>query len=185
MKNIWWIAIILIFLGGAVYLYLRLTASPIDNKINFTPMQITSPAFSHHDFIPSQYTCEGENINPPLQITDIPENAKSLVLIVDDPDAPGRTFVHWTVWNISPQVNSIPENSVPQGGVEGITDFGRPGYGGPCPPSGVHRYFFKVYALDTLLELPSSATKSDIEKAMEGHILAHGELVGLYEKKGN
>lgn len=146
-------------------------------------MKLSSSAFGHNEEIPSKYTCDGENVNPPLQISDVPESAKSLVLIVDDPDAPMGDWVHWTVWNISPDVREIPENSVPVGGVEGMTDFGRPGYGGPCPPSGLHHYHFKLYALDEGLDLNESATKADIEKAMEYHVLDQTVLIGTYEKK--
>jgi len=131
--------------------------------------------------IPSTYTCEGNDINPPLDIGGIPDKAHSLVLIVDDPDAPGKTWVHWLVWNI-PITHHIKENSVP--GEQGWNDFKRIAWGGPCPPSGTHRYFFKVYALDTLLELSSKTTKKELEQAMGEHILAFGELVGVYKRKG-
>jgi len=131
--------------------------------------------------IPSTYTCEGNDINPPLDIEGIPDKAHSLVLIVDDPDAPGKTWVHWLVWNI-PITHHIKENSVP--GEQGWNDFKRIAWGGPCPPSGTHRYFFKVYALDTLLELSSKTTKKELEQAMGEHILAFGELVGVYKRKG-
>ena len=133
--------------------------------------------------IPSKYTCDGENINSPFQIADVPSAAKSLVLISDDPDAPMGTWVHWTVWNIPLETKEIGENSAPIGAVEGITSFGNKGYGGPCPPSGTHRYFFKLYALDKALDLPPSAKASDIEKAMTGHILDKTELIGLYQRK--
>ncbi len=119
----------------------------------------------------------------PLGDSPIPAEAKSLVLIVDDPDAPAGDWVHWTVWNISAKTKTIAENSLPENAAEGFTDFGKPGYGGPCPPTGTHRYFFKLYALDTTLALNSSAKKTDIEKAMEGHILEQAELVGLYQRK--
>jgi hypothetical protein len=145
-------------------------------------LKIESLAFNNGGMIPLKYTCDGENINPPLVITGIPENTKSLVLIVEDPDAPVGTWIHWTVWNISPATNEIPENSVPQGAVEGITDFGAPGYGGPCPPSGKHRYFFKLYSLDITLDLATSASVEDIEEAMQGHIIESAEMVGLYER---
>lgn len=145
-------------------------------------LKIESPAFNNEGMIPLKYTCDGENINPPLVITGIPENTKSLVLIVEDPDAPAGTWIHWTVWNISPATNEIPENSVPQGAVEGITDFGSPGYGGPCPPSGKHRYFFKLYSLDITLDLAPSATVEDIEEAIQGHIIESAELMGTYER---
>lgn len=146
-------------------------------------MKIESAAFQHNQSIPSKHTCDGQNVNPPLTFSDIPAEAKSLVLINDDPDAPAGTWVHWTVWNISPTTTQIPENSVPQGAVEGITSFRKPGYGGPCPPSGTHRYFFKLYALDRTLDLDQSATKQELEKAMEGHIVTQTELIGLYNRK--
>lgn len=129
--------------------------------------------------IPVKYTCDGADINPPLRIEGIPEGTHSLVLIVDDPDAPGGTWDHWIVWNI-PLVETIEEDSVP--GTEGLNDFKTQSYGGPCPPSGTHRYFFKVYALDTTLDLPTTSTKTDVEQAMIGHILANGELIGLYSR---
>ena len=145
-------------------------------------MKILSPAFEANQMIPPKYTCDGENINPPLQIADVPANTKSLILISDDPDAPMGTWVHWTIWNIPPETNEIGENSVPIGAVEGITSFGNKGYGGPCPPSGTHRYFFKLYALDAMLDLSQSAKASDIEKAMKSHILDNSELIGLYKR---
>lgn len=121
-------------------------------------------------------------MSPPLSFLEVPADAKSLVLIVDDPDATIGTFVHWTVFNINPTIQQVSENSVPQGGVEAMTDFGRPGYGGPCPPSGVHRYFFKLYALDTTLDFGPAADKKAIEQAMQNHILDSAELIGLYSK---
>ncbi|MBI4215452.1 MAG: YbhB/YbcL family Raf kinase inhibitor-like protein [Parcubacteria group bacterium] len=145
-------------------------------------MQLSSPAFQHNQYIPSLYTCDGKNMNPPLQISGVPASAKSLALIVDDPDAPRGDWVHWTVWNIDPKTQTIAGNSVPPGAIEGQTDFGKPGYGGPCPPSGIHRYQFKLSALDTLLNLPPSAKKLEIEKAMEGHIIDHAILIGLYQR---
>jgi len=142
---------------------------------------ITSPAFKDGEKIPSKYTCDGENINPELNIEGIPEGTKSLVLIVDDPDAPAGTWVHWVVFNIPVPPNAteikIAENSVP--GEEGMNDFKKTSYGGPCPPSGSHRYYFRVYALDTKLNL-DFATKSDVELAMKNHILAKGELIGRF-----
>ena len=145
-------------------------------------LRIKSPEFGNNEMIPSKYTCEGENVNPELKISGAGGNVKSLVLIMDDPDAPMGTWVHWTLWNIDPETAVIPQNSVPEGSVEGITSFRKPGYGGPCPPSGTHRYFFKLYALDTMLELDVEATAGDIENAMEGHILDSAELIGLYKK---
>ena len=146
-------------------------------------MKIESVAFKSDELIPLKYTCDGEDINPPLLISDVPENAKSLVLIVDDPDAPRGTWIHWTVWNINPGVKEIPENSCPQDAVEGMTGSGRPGYSGPCPPSGTHRYFFKLFALNTTLDLNTSAEAADIEKEMEESILAKAQLVGLYRRQ--
>jgi hypothetical protein len=143
-------------------------------------LTITSPAFESKKPIPSQYTCDGDDVNPPLNIKEIPEETKSLVLIVDDPDAPMGTWDHWIVWNIPP-TNKIEENSVP--GTEGLNDFRKHSYGGPCPPSGTHRYFFKIYALDTKLNLDPNSRKKDVEKAMKNHILAKGELIGLYSRR--
>ena len=141
---------------------------------------VTSPAFENNGFIPSKYTCDGDNINPVLLIEGAPEATQSLALIVDDPDAPMRTWDHWIVWNIPP-TEKIEENRVP--GTEGLNSSRRHSYGGPCPPFGTHRYFFKVYALDTRLAIEPNSKKKDVEKAMEGHILAKGEIVGLYKRK--
>ena len=143
-------------------------------------LKVTSNVFKNNEMIPSKYTCDGSDINPPLNIEGIPKETKSLVLIMDDPDAPMKTWVHWIVWNI-PAKTTIEENSV--SGMEGLNDFKRKSYGGPCPPSGTHRYFFKVYALDTTLYLGANSKKEDLEKAMQGHILAKGELVGLYKRE--
>jgi hypothetical protein len=143
-------------------------------------LAVTSSAFEHNKMIPRKYTCDGEDVNPALNIENVPEQAKSLVLIVDDPDAPMGTWDHWVVWNIPPK-NMIGEDNVP--GVEGLNSFGKHSYGGPCPPSGTHRYFFKVYALDTLLNIASNSRKKDVEKAMKDHVLTKGELVGLYSRK--
>jgi len=141
---------------------------------------IMSPAFENNGFIPSKYTCDGEDINPALNIEGIPEGTQSLVLIVNDPDAPMGTWDHWIVWNIPP-TEKIEENSVP--GTEGLNDFRKHSYGGPCPPSGTHRYFFKVYALDTKPVLNPNSRKKDVEKAMKDHILAQGEIIGRYKRK--
>lgn len=143
-------------------------------------MQLTSLEFGNNELIPSKFTCEGEDINPPLIIEDIPQGTQSLALVVDDPDALGATFVHWVVWNI-PLVSRIEAGSVP--GNQGVNDFGRKNYGGPCPPSGIHRYFFKIYALDIKLTLPEEVNKESLEKAMQGHILDKTQLIGLYRKK--
>lgn len=144
-------------------------------------MKITSPVFGDQQKIPGKYTCVGENVNPPLEFSEVPQNAKSLAFIMDDPDAIGTTWVHWVVFNISPTVGGFAENSKPDG-TESVTSFRSPGYGGPCPPEGVHRYFFKLYALDTMLDLKSDASVSTVEDAMTGHIIEHAELVGLFSK---
>jgi Raf kinase inhibitor-like YbhB/YbcL family protein len=140
---------------------------------------ISSTAFSNNGMIPREYTCEGGGKNPPLSISGYPQTTKSLVVIVEDPDTDKGTFDHWVVWNIKP-AESIGENSVP--GTEGKNGEGKLGYKGPCPPTGKHRYFFKVYALDTMLNLEKGSTKKQVEDAMQGHILADGVLIGLYEK---
>ncbi len=144
-------------------------------------MKLTSPAFENSQIIPAQYTCDGENVNPPLKIDGVPPEAKSLVLVVDDPDAPAGNWIHWLVWNIDPKTSLIEEDDVPEEAVQGTNSFGKDRYGGPCPPSGTHRYFFKLLALDTSLSLESSATIEDAERAMEEHLLDETELVGLYE----
>lgn len=146
-------------------------------------LSISSSAFAANDFFPKKYTCDGEDVNPPLEITGVPTNARSLALIVDDPDAPGGTWTHWTAWNISPETHEIPERSIPSGAVEGMTSFGKPGYGGPCPPSGAHRYFFKLFALDTMLDLPAGATRRELEQAMRGYAIEQAELMGKYQRR--
>lgn len=143
-------------------------------------LKITGPAFTNNGIIPVKYTCDGDDVNPSLSIEDTPEGTQSLVLIVDDPDAPMGTWNHWVVWDIPP-VKEIKENSV--SGVEGLNDFRKHSYGGPCPPGGTHRYFFKVYALDIKLNLGANSRKKDVEKAMQGHILAKGEIVGRYSRR--
>ena len=145
-------------------------------------MKIISSTFENNQMIPKKYTCDGENINPPLQIIDIPEGTKSSILIVDDPDAPSGDWVHWLVWNINPETKLIAENESPKGAVQGINDFGRQNYDGPCPPSGIHHYQFKIYALDTILNLPSNSRKKDLEKTIEGHLLDKDVLIGLYQR---
>jgi Raf kinase inhibitor-like YbhB/YbcL family protein len=145
-------------------------------------MKITSSTFQEGGNIPSKFTCDGANSSPALQISDVPSEAKSLVLIVDDPDAPSGLFTHWAVWNISPQSSTIAEGSTPKG-AQGTNDFGKSGYGGPCPPSGTHRYYFKIFALDRELDLPSGAKRGQLDAAMKGHVIAQGELMGRYSRK--
>ncbi|MBI2031029.1 MAG: YbhB/YbcL family Raf kinase inhibitor-like protein [Candidatus Levybacteria bacterium] len=146
-------------------------------------MKIASPAFLNNAKIPSEYTCDDENISPPLQFIDVPRDTQSLVLIVDDPDAPAKTWVHWVVYNIDRGVQDVRENSIPKGGILGMTDFGRPGWGGPCPPSGSHRYFFKLYALDRILDLPEGMTKQQLLEKMSDHVLEQAQLIGIYSRK--
>jgi Raf kinase inhibitor-like YbhB/YbcL family protein len=147
--------------------------------MNTSSLTVSSPAFEDNTPIPAKYTCQGENINPPLSIENIPRESKSLVLIVDDPDAPGGNFDHWIVWNIVPS-STIAENAIP--GTEGKNDYAVNHYKGPCPPSGTHRYFFKCYALDTMLDIKPGSNKKDVENAMQQHILASGKIIGLYKK---
>jgi Raf kinase inhibitor-like YbhB/YbcL family protein len=143
-------------------------------------LYISSPGFETNGFIPPRYTCDGANINPPIDIYDIPATTKSLALIMDDPDAPIRAWVHWLAWNIPVDVH-IKENTLLK--EQGINDFCENRYGGPCPPYGIHRYYFKVYALDAPLNLSPDAGRNELEKAMEGHVLGYGELVGRYKRR--
>lgn len=143
-------------------------------------MEIVSTAIKSGGKIAPQFTCDGAGINPPLGFIDVSEAAQSLVLIVDDPDAPNGTWLHWTVWNIDPKATGVSAGSVPKGGVEGTTDFGRMGWGGPCPPSGTHRYYFKLFALDTMLDLKAGATLQELQAAMQGHVIEQAELMGTY-----
>ena len=146
-------------------------------------ISIASPAFQSGAEIPAKFTCNGANVNPELKISGVPNQATSLVLIVDDPDAPRGLFTHWIVWNLDLKTTDIAENSAPAGGIQGTNDFGKRNYGGPCPPSGTHRYFFKIFALDTKLELKPSARRAELDAAMKGHVLAQGELMGRYSRK--
>lgn len=151
-------------------------------------IKIESSAFKYGEFIPVKYTCDGENVSPPLKWSGAPANTKSLALISDDPDAPIGDWVHWVMYNIPPNVfeleEKIPADKILQNGaIHGLNDFRKFGYGGPCPPSGVHRYFFKIYALDTMLDLPPGATKKQLLEAMKNHIIAQGELMGKYQRK--
>ncbi len=167
--------LVALIIGIIIVLRFSLTSTP-----SISTMQLTSPAFPANQTIPSLYTCDGDNVNPPLEMSGVPTNTQSLTLIVDDPDAPAGDWVHWLVWNIDPQITHLAENSVPAGAIQGTTDFGNNLYGGPCPPSGTHHYQFKVYALDIKLDLPPSAAKKDLEAAMAGHILAQTQLIGTY-----
>lgn len=144
-------------------------------------MKITSPAFKESGMIPSEYTCTGNDISPELIIEGVPASAKSLALIMDDPDAPAGTWDHWVVFNIPAETKNIAKATEPQGNA-GMNSWKKTGYGGPCPPSGTHRYFFKLYALDTKLELNQGATKTELLEAMKGHIVAEAKLMGKFQK---
>ncbi len=149
---------------------------------------VRSSAFQEGGMIPAKYTCDADDVSPPLEWTGIPQGTKSLALICDDPDAPVGTWVHWVMWNIPSDTNGLAENirpdpQLPDGSRQGISNFRRPGYGSPCPPSGVHRYYFRTYALDTMLDLPSNTRKADLLKAMKGHVLAEGQLMGKYRRQ--
>jgi Raf kinase inhibitor-like YbhB/YbcL family protein len=181
---------------GAIAFF-RLKQSPTENielennlrysdvNINLPKnMKISSSAFDPNTYIPSKFTCDGENINPPLMFSGAPENAHALALIMDDPDASvSGGFVHWIVFNFDPKTDVIDENSAPANAVQGQNGAGQSQYTGPCPPSGTHHYHFKLYALDSSLDLGSSAKREDVERAMQGHILDQAELIGLYSKQ--
>jgi len=151
-------------------------------------IKITSSAFADGGLIPAKYTCDGADVSPPLQWDVVPEGAKSIAFICDDPDAPMGTWVHWVLFNLPAQAKDLAENippdkTLPDGAKQGTNDFRRIGYGGPCPPSGTHRYFFKIYAIDTELDLEAGASKRQLLKAMDGHILAQGQLIGKYKRQ--
>ena len=150
---------------------------------NMSGLTISSPVFENNGYMPDRYTCDGKDINPPLLIENVPAKAKSLALIVDDPDAPRGVWVHWVLWNITPGTKEIKENSVPVGAIQGLNDFRKQNYGGPCPPSGTHRYVLKLYALDTLLSLGPNTTKADLENSMKGHIIEQNQIIGLYKRR--
>ena len=138
--------------------------------------------FRNNERIPEKYTCDGENISPPLRFLDVPKNAKSLALIVEDPDSPSKVWVHWILWNLRPDIEKMDTDGIPDSD-EGLNDFGRCGYKGPCPGSGVHRYQFKLYALDNILNLSSGSTKNEFEAAISGHVIDKAILTGLYSRQ--
>jgi Raf kinase inhibitor-like YbhB/YbcL family protein len=165
---------------------------PLSDKENeMVALTLTSESFIHNGMIPIRHTCDGQDISPELTWTEIPAGTKSLVLIVDDPDAPDpaspkMTWVHWVLYNIQPEINGLPEgvsvSGLPSGTLEGINDWQRTGYGGPCPPIGTHRYFHKLYAVDTVLPDLNQPTKAALEEAMQGHVIERSELIGLYRR---
>ena len=150
-------------------------------------LMVKSSAFKEGEMIPKKYTCDGEDISPPLSWEGVPDGTKSIAIICDDPDAPMGTWVHWVLFNLPPGTNTLseavpPEAVLENGARHGINDFRKLGYGGPCPPGGTHRYYFKIYALDIVLGLQSGASKADLLKAMEGHVLSEGQIMGRYKR---
>ena len=154
-----------------------------DDETKAEGFKISSPIFDNGGSVPKKYTCDGPNVNPPLEIENVPQKAKSLALVFDDLDAPRGSYVHWILWNIDPGTREIRENSVPEGAVQGLNGFKKAHYGGPCPPSRAHRYVFKLYALDTRLALNPKATKADLEKAIRGHVIEQAQMTGVYKRK--
>ena len=183
-----WIGfLILIFLFILGEIFLLGTDNTLKNSASQQPvtsnrMFLKSSAFSHNGNIPSKYTCDGEDLSPPLSIKNPPKDTKSFVLIVHDPDAPAKDWLHWTLWNIAPEIREISENTVPQGALQGMTDFGRSGWGGPCPPSGTHRYFFELYALDTMLDIARDSNRKTMEDALASHVIEKAELMAHYKR---
>lgn len=163
------------------------TPTPSPSSQKKSEIVLTSAAFKEGQAIPRQYTCDGVNVSPPLEWTGVPKTAKTLAIIADDPDAPAGTWLHWVLYNIPADnigfVENVPATeNLKAGGFQGKNDFGKIGYGGPCPPSGTHRYLFKIYAIDGELPLQAGATKADLEKAMQGHVVAQGQLMGTYRR---
>lgn len=182
------IVIILGFLVLAASFFYNSSHTPMniqENELNTAykgeTLRLTSPAFENNSLIPGKYTCDGEDLNPPLLISGVPNEAKSLALIMDDPDAPGGIWDHWVIFNLSSTTDNIKEGEE-SAGMNGLNSFGKTGYGGPCPPSGTHHYIFRLYALDSKLSIKEGSTKLEVLKAMEGHIVERAELVGLYER---
>ena len=151
-------------------------------QLKESAMKISSPDFSEGATIPVRFTCDGEDVNPALHISGVPAEAKSLALIVDDPDAPHGTWTHWLMWNLRPDLKEIGVASVPAGAVQGRNDFPANKYGGPCPPSGSHRYYFKLYALDAVPELPAGSQRKAVDQALKGHIIAQAQWMGRYAR---
>lgn len=175
--------VVLLLFIGIMFLTLDFVIKKRENLTNPKGghMQLTS-VFEHNGNIPSIYTCDGQDLAPELIISDVPESAKELVLIVDDPDAPMGTWVHWLVYNLPVDTKKIDAKNLPSGAKQGMTDFGRIGWGGPCPPSGTHRYFFKLYALDKKLDLEQGLTKRQLESSIRDSVIEKIELIGLYKR---
>ncbi len=170
-------------LVASVFIFNQADAQMKGGKV----MKIKSPAFEQGEMIPKIYTCDGADVSPPLEWSSVPEGTKSFALISDDPDAPMGTWIHWVVYDLPASLTKLPENVPPEstladGGKQGMTSFRRIGYGGPCPPSGTHRYYFTLYALDTTVDLDPGATKKQLLEAMKGHILSEAQLMGKYKR---
>ena len=188
MKNKIILIIVLILLSLSGIIIKRNTEkkeniTEIKKTNTHTNMKIRSSAFENGNKIPMKYTCDGKDINPPLEFLETPPQTKSLALIVDDPDSPSGNFVHWIIWNINPKTTEISEDSIPEGSTQGTNSFGNIGYGGPCPGSGEHRYIFTLYALDTTLSLNKETEVNELKNAMENHILDQITLIGKYMRK--
>jgi len=173
-----------LFLTGAL-----LTASLVlgQAEVAVKKIEVRSSAFGEGERIPSEFTCDGANVSPPIVWSGIPPHTQSIAIIVDDPDVPSGDWAHWVIYDLPPSLMGIQAGApasekLPAGGIQGRTNFGRIGYGGPCPPKGAHRYFFKVYTLDAMLHLKSGATKKELLEAMRGHVLGEGALMGRYER---
>jgi Raf kinase inhibitor-like YbhB/YbcL family protein len=181
MKNKIYLLICLSFFFTIIFSFLSFS------EVEGGTMELTSPAFSEGTMMPNKYTCDGEDVSPPLKWGELPAGTKSLALICDDPDAPVGTWVHWVYYDIPVETEGLPEKVAPddrpaEGGIQGKNDFRKVGYGGPCPPGGTHRYYFKLYALDTALNLSPGATKNQVLKAMENHIIGQTQLMGKYKR---
>ena len=174
--KVFWILIVLTVCGLLIY------QTHSINNLTPTNMKISSPSFQDNNKIPASFTCDGADINPELRFEGVPTDTVSLALIMDDPDAPNGLWRHWVLWNISPKSKSISEHSTPSGSVIGMNSGGQNGYAGPCPPSGTHHYHFRLYALDTKLDLPTTTNASELETAIDGHIIDQTEMVGLYTR---
>ena len=179
---------VILIIGLFVFLFLwqfqsNLSSQSPIQSVSPTKMKIASPTITDKGAIPRQYTCDGANFNPPLTIHGISKSAKSLALIMDDPDSPSGTWSHWIAWNIDPTTTNIPENNSTVSMAQGTNDFSLSGYGGPCPNAGEHRYSFKLFALNSTLNLAIGATKEELEQAIKGHIIGQAELVGTYRRR--
>lgn len=173
----------------AIHVAVFLAIATLTGTVSAQAFQVTSPAFQDGGMIPKKYTCDGQDISPPLKLSGVPQGAKSIALIMDDPDAPRRTWIHWVLFNLPPDISELGEkleakSRTSVGALHGTNSWGRRkiGYGGPCPPSGTHRYFFKVYALDTMLPLKPGASKKQLLSAMKGHTLAEAQIMGRYKR---